>query len=462
MRAGRRLLPLLFLLLAAGAPTLCRASEATVRFELVGSDLVLQTDNGTGRLVIDAADVVAGNASLTSIQAVANATATISQQATTIAQLQVQVASAMYTGDLTLTGSGIDATLPFSAVYGLLNVTEFALSTLSPLAQLSAIGGTLWIFNNSALTSLSGLDRVTGINGSLIVQSNGALSSLAGLDAVQYINGYGLIADNALENTTHLTSLQSIDGALSVSGSSNCTTPTEGFVVCESSLRELSGLDRVTSIGGAVSVQNASALSSISGLNGVTEIGGGITIASNALLTSIAGLNNVTNIDGDVVIQDNAQLVNVSGLRALTAIEGALLIESNGQLANISGLSNLQTIDGSVSIYNTSLVDLAGLQIASTGSLTVAYNDALKSLTGLEQLTVINGDLLIANNTALTSVAALTNVVQIAGSLTIHGNPNLTMCVSLVGYFYGIVQGTNSFGYPNVNIDSEAVITQTC
>jgi hypothetical protein len=100
------------------------------------------------------------------------------------------------------------------------------------------------------------------------------------------------------------------------------------------------------------------------------------------------------------VITGNAALPAVS-LPKLGAVTGALTITGNGAV---------KTIDLS--------------KLAATGSVEVADNPQLGSLTGLA-VANLNGDLAIHHNNALTTIGAMSSLYRVTGNLTIDSNPAL-------------------------------------
>ncbi len=132
-----------------------------------------------------------------------------------------------------------------------------------------------------------------------------------------------------------------------------------------------------------------------------------------------------------------------------TEILGDIIIDgqSSGSITSLSGLSQLTTINGNLKMWNNvALPSLTGLDNLTYvgGYLWIAGIDALTDLTGLDKLTSIpllvsltalenvtsfNGDIWIWNNDALTSLVGLGNL-DLTGifELRITSNPNLSIC----------------------------------
>ena len=116
----------------------------------------------------------------------------------------------------------------------------------------------------------------------------------------------------------------------------------------------------------------------------------------------------------------------------MTSIEGTLSIINNDALISLSGLDNLITIG--VKFYlkrNDALTNLSGLDNLTTiGDMVwVLNNISLTSLTALSNVTSIGGELIIEGNTTLTSLAGLEHINYASiGSLYIRYNSNLSTC----------------------------------
>jgi hypothetical protein len=107
-----------------------------------------------------------------------------------------------------------------------------------------------------------------------------------------------------------------------------------------------------------------------------------------------------------------------------------LWIEGNDALTSLTGLENITTVSEHLFIgYNTSLTSLKALQNITSvgGSLGIGYNTSLTNLSGLENLTSVGEDLYIYSNDALTNLCALYNVNLAGIELEISNNTNLSM-----------------------------------
>ena len=93
---------------------------------------------------------------------------------------------------------------------------------LDGLANLTSVGGHLYINHNPALTNLDGLASLTSVGGYLYITDNAALTNLDGLANLTSVGGDLYIYDNtALTNLDGLASLTSVGGVCT----SMTTTP---------------------------------------------------------------------------------------------------------------------------------------------------------------------------------------------------------------------------------------------
>src|SRR5690606_16971465 len=76
------------------------------------------------------------------------------------------------------------------------------ITDLSPLSNLTSVGGSLYIYNNPNLTNLDGLSKLTSVGGGLDISNNSNLTNLDGLSKLTSVGGYLYIAFNS--NLTNL------------------------------------------------------------------------------------------------------------------------------------------------------------------------------------------------------------------------------------------------------------------
>src|SRR5690606_4521218 len=163
-------------------------------------------------------------------------------------------------------------------ISGYLRISGSTITDLSPLSNLTSVGGYLYIYENSNLTNLNGLSNLTSVGGYLEIYYN-----------------------------SHLTNLDGLSNLTSVGGNLD--------IYYNSYLTNLDGLSNLTSVGGHLYISNNSNLTNLNGLSNLTSVGGYLYIGSNSNLTNLDGLSNLTSVGADLAIQSNSSLTDISGLQ---------------------------------------------------------------------------------------------------------------------------------------------------
>ena len=132
---------------------------------------------------------------------------------------------------------------------------------------------------------------------------------------------------------------------------------------------------------------------------------------------------------------------------------------------------NCQSIEGDVAISHTEITDLSGLQniTAINGNFYMFYNTDLTSLSGLNNLSSVGGDFNLTGNELLTDLSGLENLKTVGQTLKISSSNNLASLNGLEGLNQvGYLWIRNSFNLTNLNgldnlasIDSSLII-ETC
>jgi hypothetical protein len=153
-------------------------------------------------------------------------------------------------------------------------------------------------------------------------------------------------------------------------------------------------------------------------------------INSAADLKTLSGCTSVT---GDLSIIDTP-LTSLKGLECLAHVGGRLDITANRSLKSLEGLNRFESVGGDLEMmYNFSLISLAGLNNLKSvgGRLDIEQNELLTSIKSLGNITSIGGDLEISSNFSLTSLAGLNNLKSVGGRLDISVNRSLTSLAGL-------------------------------
>ncbi len=111
--------------------------------------------------------------------------------------------------------------------------------------------------------------------------------------------------------------------------------------IIDSNIKNLNGLENITSVGGDTRIEFNGVLMSLDGLKNLAEIGGDLFIIWNDALTSLTGLENLSSIGRGLIIYYDSALTSLSGLENLESIGAALHISHNDELT-VLGMTGLQ------------------------------------------------------------------------------------------------------------------------
>jgi hypothetical protein len=241
-------------------------------------------------------------------------------------------------------------------------------------------------------------------------------------------NGSGALDPDEVDSTSYVCDGQAgsgcgvvqgsftIQSALDIAMLAGCTGITGNLTIGGAGLTNLAGLEALTSVGGALTVQNATSLGALNDLKGLKTLGSLRLYQTPALFT--VGLPNLTSISGDFVIESNPFLTSL-GLPRLQTVGGTLMPRFNDRLTSfvLPALTDVATL----SIGETTLTTVSLPSLAHVGSLQLSNRPNLQ---GFEALASVNS-LTISTNPTLTSVAGLSSLDNVQ-SLSIYSNPELT------------------------------------
>jgi hypothetical protein len=327
-----------------------------------------------------------------------------------------------------------------TSITGALTITSNTmLSNLDGLSNVSelvsgAIMSNVTIGSNASLENINGLSKLTNIPGSLSISGNPGLGDINGLGAVTNINGDVGIGYNDALTTLGLTSLEYVQGFLTVEQNSN--------LVSIQPLSKLHHIGQFSASGMALTISSNNMLASLDGLQALDTIAGTTSIENNEALMDLNGLSlrsvsspEVTPYNTGIRIAGNTSLRDMSALANLQAIDGGrtsyLEVESNPQLTAIQ-LPNLKRVGGYF-----------------LGRFTISDNPALANLNGLSGLQMIKAGysvgVTISRNGSLQDINGLSSLVQVSGaqgySFSITDNANLGSFCGLYNLFQN--KGTN-------------------
>ena len=134
---------------------------------------------------------------------------------------------------------------------------------------------------------------------------------------------------------------------------------------------------------------------------------------------ALGGLSCLCSVGGALVFEDTS-VTGLDPLSRLTVVGGLDLV-GNDALASVQGLSNLSVIDGDMTVEGSpGLSNLVGLGLVeTTGSLTLA-NLGLVNLRGLDGLVTVGGDLTLVDLPALADMTGAGALDFVDGNFTVE------------------------------------------
>lgn len=146
--------------------------------------------------------------------------------------------------------------------------------------------------------------------------------------------------------------------------------------------------------------------------------------------TDFAQLDGVKCLDGDLIIAGypDAALPDLS----LEEVTGSITVAGNATLTSLSGFGKLTAVRTYALQGNDALVDLTTIgQLTRIGALIISGNDSLKNLAGLASWTELGPNLTVNNNNSLESLDGLQNVLIALQSIRIRANRQLSSVAAL-------------------------------
>lgn len=211
-----------------------------------------------------------------------------------------------------------------------------SLQSLDGLDGLVSISDSIVVARNPALADVDGLAALTaGIAGRLTIKDNATLTSISGLRGIRFVRDGMEIANNP-----QLTSLDGLVGLLQLGDYGT------GDVIISNNiaLTSIDGLSNVTGfIGGDLFIGGNYALTTLDGLDALTQVFGNLRIsglpagvggsAVIGVLENLGGLGQITSVSGALIIDNNPALNSLGGLDALVTVTQGLAVRDNPALS---------------------------------------------------------------------------------------------------------------------------------
>jgi len=110
-------------------------------------------------------------------------------------------------------------------------------------------------------------------------------------------------------------------------------------------LEDLSGFNKLTSVGGYLSIWGNSMLSNVNDFYQLTSVNGNLSVTNNTTLTDLQGFRQLTNLTGDFNIALNKNLTELGDLKPMMSPSATLRVAYNDKLSDCV----VQTICGHLS-----------------------------------------------------------------------------------------------------------------
>ena len=225
------------------------------------------------------------------------------------------------------------------------------ITDLTPLSQITSVGGYLLVEFTLGLESLDGLDNLASVGGYVRLDEN---DNLADITALSNLTTVGGLLEVRLNQS--LTSLEGLGSLSSTGGNVSIRLNDE--------LTDLQGLEGLVDVGGAVAVEGNTALQSMNGL-APQSVGAAFWVKGNPQLTDLKAASGLTSIGGAINLQDNAALASLEDLAGVTALGGYLRVQDCSLLTDLSPLQNIDP----TTITQLLLQDLPGVSDCALGNI---------------------------------------------------------------------------------------------
>ena len=234
-----------------------------------------------------------------------------------------------------------------------LELVDTSLTTIDAKEQLK-VYGSLLVSGNSKLVSLANLavkkwDGQTqggSFTVAYTVRNNAALTNIDALKYIQKVDGDLRITDDAKLGMIELGELTSVGGAVVVSN-------TAATHINFSQLTQV----------GRVEITTNTALTEVHGF-GAAQIVGDFILRGNPALTTIGAMSSLTSIGGALTIDDNDALTDLTSLTgSMQRVFGAVTITGNANLTALGQVSHFQQVGTSTITNNAKLPNCKAVEV---------------------------------------------------------------------------------------------------
>ncbi|RJS24226.1 hypothetical protein DRW03_11605 [Corallococcus sp. H22C18031201] len=274
------------------------------------------------------------------------------------------------------------------------------------------VHGGLYVENNPSLASLGGMSFIVP-RLSISVRNNANLRVPGELNRVENLQGELVLQDNPVLQGIPFPQLQTVRANVTVWNNS--------------ALPDLTGLDALSHVGGALNVRNNAHLRSLVGLGALDSVEV-LQVYSNPELKTTQGLTSLSHARS-LEFSANGSLEFVGDFPSLQSLD-TLYVSGNATLVSITGLPRLQAINERLFLFNNPFLEglkglgglkyVRALQVTSNASLTTL--EPLRTLREVEELTLFGNLNLLRLD--------LGGVVRVSTTLSVENNPKLPTCLA--------------------------------
>jgi len=214
--------------------------------------------------------------------------------------------------------------------------------------------GSLLLSGNTKLTSFGSLavkkweGPTTGgaFSVGYNVRNNPLLASVEALKYIKTVDTDLRFTDNPKLAAVELSELTTVTGAVVIA---NTGAPSIGF----------SALTRV----GRVEITGNAALTTVRGF-GATSIGGDFILRANPVLSQLGAMSSLTTISGALTVDDNDSLADLAGLTGtMQRVSGAVTITGNANLTGLGSLSHASQLGAGTITNNARLTSCKAVEV---------------------------------------------------------------------------------------------------
>ncbi|PKA98068.1 uncharacterized protein DUF1573 [Flavobacteriaceae bacterium MAR_2009_75] len=352
--------------------------------------------------------------------------------------LEIESDATNVVGPIAITGKGVSDV--YDGSISLLNqseVDEFSASGYTKITGVLFIGNL--VGNSSSISSLEKLSILTEI-GSLDVANTTQLTNLSGLEDIIINQSISIGRNSKLENLNALSHLTRVENFVNIFGNPL--------------LNDLNGLSNITEIGNDLWIRENNSLTSLEAFSKLTLVFDSFRLVNNIAIESLDGLENLRTQKGSFTVMNNQKLYNYCAIKNLLSSEtftgsfsstrwnrynptrslilgqdcskeipldtyhGSLNLESDNGIEQFAS-KGYTKFDGTLSINGsrdlgqiTTLEPLSNL-VSISQELTI-YDTDLTSLNGLEKITLLK-NFTARNNETLVDYCAISTLAQNEG-----------------------------------------------